>query len=71
VRGRSTARDLAQWLRLQLGEGTGDGRQLVKPEVLAQTHLPHIVNAINPETGDPQFYGLGWIVTPTTRGARS
>jgi CubicO group peptidase (beta-lactamase class C family) len=64
----STARDLAQWLRLQLGAGTVDGRELVKPAVLAQTHTPQIVSGVNPVTGRHQFYGLGWTVDYDQKG---
>lgn len=64
----SSARDLAQWLRLQLGEGTIDGRRLIKPEVLAQTHLPTIIRGLNPETQAPGFYGLGWNVDYDAQG---
>jgi CubicO group peptidase (beta-lactamase class C family) len=59
----SSADDLAQWLRLQLGAGTVDGEQLVDPDALLATHTPHAV------TGPPRspsaragFYGLGWNV---------
>jgi CubicO group peptidase (beta-lactamase class C family) len=32
----STVRDMAQWLKLQLAEGTFDGRQLLKPETVRE-----------------------------------
>ena len=34
----STARDMAQWLKLQLAEGTCDGKQLLKPETIREMH---------------------------------
>ncbi|QES50943.1 serine hydrolase [Streptomyces venezuelae] len=60
----STARDLARWLRLQLGTGTLDGKQIVKPGPLARTHLPEIVSQ-PPRSPDGRagFYGLGWNVS--------
>lgn len=64
----STARDLARWLRLQLGEGTLDGREVVKADALEQTHLPQILSGKNPATGGPNFYGLGWVVSYDARG---
>lgn len=64
----STARDLAQWVRLMLGNGMVDGIPLIVPEALAQTHLPHIVRGPNPETGSPGFYGLGWNVDIDSHG---
>jgi CubicO group peptidase (beta-lactamase class C family) len=64
----STARDLAQWVRLQLGNGNVDGRQLIEADTLAQTHLPHIIRGSNPVTGRPSFYGLGWGVDYDAQG---
>jgi CubicO group peptidase (beta-lactamase class C family) len=64
----STARDLAQWVRLQLGAGTVDGRQIVRPEVLAQTHQPLITRGTDPVNGRPSFYGLGWGIEYDARG---
>lgn len=64
----STARDLAQWVRLMLGNGTVNGTPLIAPEALAETHLPHIVRGTNPETGAPGFYGLGWNVDIDSHG---
>lgn len=59
----TSVNDLAQWVRLQLGNGTFEGKQLVSSADLQQTHLPH-ANAI-PATQPgvrTQFYGLGWNV---------
>lgn len=66
----STARDLAQWVRLQLGNGTLDGTEIVAAEALAETHRPHIA-ASRPESPDTAltgFYGLGWDVNYDTQG---
>ena len=54
----SSARDMARWLRLQLGNGTVDGRRIVDGEALAETHRPH---SFRP--GRASFYGLGWNVS--------
>ncbi|WP_254940481.1 serine hydrolase [Cyanobium sp. Morenito 9A2] len=71
----STARDLSQWLRLQLaggrlGTGAG-GRQIVAPAALAETHRPLIVSAPSrdPAVYRSGFYGLGWNVNSTDQGA--
>ena len=66
----SSVRDMAQWLRLQLGNGTVDGRQLVDGEALADTHRPHsVANAAPyPATGRTGFYGLGWNVSYDSAG---
>lgn len=60
----SSARDLAQWLRLQLGNGKLDGKQIVAAEALAETHRPQIIREAprNPATDRAEFYGLGWNV---------
>ncbi|MGK3940000.1 serine hydrolase [Streptomyces caeruleatus] len=58
-----TVQDMTKWLRLQLGNGKFDGRQLVDAEALEETHLPHIMSE-PPHTpaGRAGFYGLGWNV---------
>ncbi|MEW2136401.1 serine hydrolase [Streptomyces sp. NPDC005409] len=59
----SNARDMARWLRLQLGGGKIDGKQVINSAGLAQTHLPHIIS--QPPTApntQPGYYGLGWNV---------
>ena len=58
----SSARDMAFWLRLQLGRGTVDGREYIKAAALDETHRPHMVSAQaeSPGLDQPSFYGLGW-----------
>jgi CubicO group peptidase (beta-lactamase class C family) len=58
----STARDLAQWMRLQLNSGTVDGYQLVSAAALDETHRPQIVSSqpANPAVDKAGFNGLGW-----------
>ena len=58
----SNVLDLAQWLRLQLGNGTFNGEELIKAEPLLYTHQPHISRGIDPASGTLGFYGLGWNV---------
>ncbi|CAN5343855.1 serine hydrolase [soil metagenome] len=66
----STVRDLAQWMRLQLGNGTVDGTEVVAAEALAETHRPHIAASQpeNPDIARTGFYGLGWDVNYDTLG---
>lgn len=66
----SSARDLAQWLRLHLGRGLLDGREIVAPAALAETYRPHMVNnpAHDPVLERSSFYGLGWNVSFDDRG---
>jgi CubicO group peptidase (beta-lactamase class C family) len=63
-----SARDLAAWLRFQIGDGTFAGRRLVSAAALAETHKPQIplprdemVRASNPETVQ-MTYGLAWVI---------
>ena len=61
----SSARDLAQWVRLQLANGAYGGRQLVDAAALAETHRPQMVSnqPRNPFADRAGFYGLGWNVS--------
>ncbi len=65
----SSVRDLAQWIRLQLGDGVHDGAQVIDPEALAVTHVPHSVSN-PPASPDARtgFYGLGWNVSYDDQG---
>jgi CubicO group peptidase (beta-lactamase class C family) len=63
----SNARDLAQWVRLQLDGGKWNGKQLIDAGALAETHKPQVcrvpADPAKPDAcpGD-QYYGLGWNV---------
>jgi hypothetical protein len=58
----SSLRDMAEWLRLQLGCGTWNGQSIVDADALKETHSPQIVSGTNQLTGGPEYYGLGWNV---------
>jgi CubicO group peptidase (beta-lactamase class C family) len=58
----STARDLAQWMRLELANGKLGGKQLIEEKAIAATHVPQIERGKNPVSGGLAFYGLGWNV---------
>ncbi|MFD8981962.1 serine hydrolase [Streptomyces sp. NPDC059564] len=58
----STARDMSRWLRLQLADGTLDGKRIIPADTLTRTRLPEIVAQAETPQGTPQFYGLGWNV---------
>ncbi|MBB3149443.1 CubicO group peptidase (beta-lactamase class C family) [Phyllobacterium trifolii] len=58
----SDARDLAQWMRLQLGNGNYNGKPLIDGDAIGQTHLPLMARGKNPVSGGWSFYGLGWNV---------
>ncbi len=65
----STARDMANWMILQLNGGMFEGRQVVDAAALAETHLPHVVRGLSRDGSRAQFYGLGWNVDYGDDGA--
>ena len=64
----STVRDLAQWLRLLLANGQYGGRQLIAKAALEQAYIPAAVRGVDPTTGNPAFYGLGWDINYRSHG---
>lgn len=64
----SSARDLAQWLRLQLAGGTWNGNEIVAAEALKETHSPQIATGKDHVTGGTSYYGLGWNVNHDLSG---
>ena len=62
----STARDMANWLKLQLNEGAIDGKQIISKESMREMHTPAMVDtpgfAEMPPIDDHcgLSYGLGW-----------
>jgi CubicO group peptidase (beta-lactamase class C family) len=64
----STANDMARWMRLQLGNGTLDGAEIIAEAPLLQTHRPQVISS--PPDQDAHFYVLGWKVSVVTDGVR-
>ncbi|MGZ5881840.1 MAG: serine hydrolase [Xanthobacteraceae bacterium] len=58
----STVEDAARWVRLQLGNGSFEGRRIVSPENLAATRIARVA------IGDKAFYAMGWLVSLTPNG---
>jgi CubicO group peptidase (beta-lactamase class C family) len=58
----SNVSDLAKWLRLEIGDGMFEGKQLVGAAAIAQTHVPLTARGNNAVSGGASFYGLGWNV---------
>ncbi|HKU96891.1 MAG TPA: serine hydrolase [Vineibacter sp.] len=56
----SSARDLAQWMRLELADGTYAGKRLIAAAALEEARVPLMARGVNPVTGGASFYGLGW-----------
>ncbi|MEO7648726.1 MAG: serine hydrolase [Gemmatimonadaceae bacterium] len=64
----SNARDMAQWVRLQLANGIYGGSQLISLAAMREMRLPHTIilldtlaERINPATHF-RAYGLGWFM---------
>ena len=69
----SSARDLAEWVRLQLSGGKWNGKQIIDANALAETHKPQVCrNPVDPakpnECPGGQYYGLGWDVGTNSQG---
>jgi CubicO group peptidase (beta-lactamase class C family) len=67
----SSARDLAQWVRLQLNEGKWNGKSVVDPQALAETWKPQVCRNIPTKPDEcpgGQYYGLGWDVGTNAQG---
>ncbi|MFD3566084.1 serine hydrolase [Streptomyces sp. NPDC058671] len=65
----SSARDMATWLRLQLANGTLDGKKIVDAEALDLTHHPEsVASPPHAPAGRTGFYGLGWNVAYDDEG---
>ncbi len=55
----SSAAEMAQWMRLQLGGGVYEGRRLLSQEVMQEMHRAQITLPSSPEDG-LAAYGMGW-----------
>jgi CubicO group peptidase (beta-lactamase class C family) len=64
----SNVLDMAQWLRLQLGQGKFDNKQLLSSGIMQQMHAPQMVMPLEGMTAklNPEShflcYGLGWFL---------
>lgn len=61
----ASARDVAQWLRLQLNDGMFEGRRLISAAALAETRTGQIVprgGGLTNPGGRFGEYGFGWIL---------
>jgi CubicO group peptidase (beta-lactamase class C family) len=64
----ASVRDMAQWVRFQLGDGTFEGKRILAVATLAETHTPQMTVRVEgalkialPET-EQAAYGLGWFI---------
>src|SRR5947209_9498617 len=66
---KSSAHDMAQWLRFQLAGGAIDGKRLMSLSAIEETHTPQTIIPIGAATRqlypDTNFlnYGLGWNIS--------
>ena len=61
--------DMIRFLRLQLGKGTFEGKEIIDAAALATPHVPQVIPG--PPRGPASragFYGLGWNVTYDDEG---
>jgi len=62
----STARDMAQWLRFQMGDGTFNGKRIISTAALREVHTPQTLIGGAGRGGDGiarlNAYGLGWFI---------
>jgi CubicO group peptidase (beta-lactamase class C family) len=64
----TNARDMTRWLRLQLNEGTLEGRTIISRSSMTEMHTPHTIIRTTPEMRAARQvehypgYGLGWQV---------
>jgi CubicO group peptidase (beta-lactamase class C family) len=62
---KSNARDMAQWLRMQLADGVIDGKRVVSAEALQETKTPQFALKTDPEIDletNVRSYAMGWNV---------
>lgn len=56
----SSVNDMAQWMRLVLGDGTFEGTEVIDAEALLQAHTPFMVSSPSGSSAArPNQYGLG------------
>jgi len=65
---KSSARDMAQWVRFQLANGVIDGKRLVSEDALSETKTPQMAMRVDKQARDTnpfihvQSYAMGWNV---------
>ena len=58
----ASARDMAQWVRMQLNDGTYEGKELISKAAIDETHSGQTILTGRPMEGDFSEYGLGWMI---------
>ncbi|MGK2922267.1 MAG: serine hydrolase [Methyloceanibacter sp.] len=61
--------DMLRFMRLQLGNGTLDGQEIVKADAIAPAHVPQMIPGPPRSPATPAgFYGFGWNVSYDDEG---
>lgn len=61
--------DMLRFMRLQLGDGTLDGKEIVKADALTPAHVPQMIPGPPRSVATPAgFYGFGWNVSYDDEG---
>jgi len=61
--------DMLRFMRLQLGGGTLDGKEIVKPDALVPPHVPQMISSPpRSPAARAGFYGFGWNVSYDDEG---
>ncbi len=61
--------DMLRFMRLQLGNGTLDGKEIVKADALVPAHVPQMIPGPPRSPATPAgFYGFGWNVSYDDQG---
>jgi CubicO group peptidase (beta-lactamase class C family) len=58
----SSIRDLVEWVILELAHGQYEGKQLISKEALEIAWTRQAQNGSSLRTGQPSYYGFGWIL---------
>jgi len=67
--GNASLNDMLRFLRLQLGNGTLDGKAIVDADALTATHIPEMIPGPPRSPAAPAgFYGFGWNVSYDDEG---
>ncbi|MGE4338404.1 MAG: serine hydrolase domain-containing protein, partial [Pigmentiphaga sp.] len=70
----SNVEDMSRWLRFQINQGEIDGKRILSPQVLSETHLPRIAltgfvrDVFQRSEQDQLSYATGWILHSTPQG---
>ncbi len=60
----SSVDDMLKWVRMQLSDGTVDGRRVIQSATLRDMHAPHMpIGAPDQKEYGAADYGMGWFLT--------